>query len=356
MQSIVDELLRMNKRYSERFVLERAAREEYRKSHAVEIGWLGCMDGRMSGPLVCGMPIGVSQTWQNGGCTFDLEWQSFQNSLWDWFECVNRQGRICLVLVAGHFSKSKKHFGCKAHEYDQNAMQTAVWSQVGQLRDDFEECGGPPRLYAVGCSLETDQEALVFRKQRGSEVFDISQMLDMEKKEVRKRLWKFYSDEIKNENVLECILEVVLGNIAHARIVASMNRPSEKMDHCESVIAFGRGFEWLFETDINRALVLGHFDPCVESKIKTAAEIVLANISERKTISRKHGAALVVSVPFRISKGDPHRKLAERKARYFSAMAIRIITDEVPALLPHLHLVVGVIDNDTRRLSLIRRS
>jgi hypothetical protein len=353
--AIVDELLKVNQSYSERFVREKAMREEYRRAHASEIGWLGCMDGRMNGPMLCGMPIGVSQTWQNGGCDFSLDQQSFQRSLWDWYTCVVDQGRVCLILVFYHFSGSQKHLGCRAHQYDAHAARLVAWPLVEQLNDDFREHDGSRRLYAIPCGLETDREAFIFHRLRDSEVLNVATMLCLKEDEVRERFRDFYRNEIPDGAVIEDILEVALGNIAHVKVNGTIHRPTGSADHCESIIAFGRGFEWLFETSINKALVLGNFDPNAKEKIKIAAEILLNNLSERKTICRKRGVALVVSVPFRGLIEDPAGKLAQRRARNSADMAMRVITEEVPMLLPYLQFVVGIIDNDTRRLSIIRR-
>lgn len=356
--AIIEEFGRLNRNYSDRFVAEARTRRSYRKTHQVEFGFLPCMDGRDNVPLACGLPVGVSQSWNTAGHVVDLSPSSaFLTSLYDWYECVvRRQNRRCVFAIVPHWSQTDIRLGCKAHDFRTAEAQGQAIAQARQLAHDFGLSSGGRRLHPVVWALETDRQALTFRKLNGSARLDVSSMLDLSPDDVIRNVIEFYEDEIGDICVIEAIAkDIVLGNMKAIRRMNAGSRSAEMLDHGESALCWGRGFEWITESAYNKALILDHFDPDPEKNLRIAAEILLANLTVRRTIPKRKGVILIVSLPFRSSCSEPAYNLAQSKAVALYERAMKVIRRECPDLLPFLHCMVGVVETDTRRFKAILR-
>ncbi len=332
-------------------------RQNYRRVHIVEFGNLVCMDGRVSIPLACGMPMGSCQTWNTAGAMVDLASPVFYNSLLDWYECVTAAGRICIFGVTSHYSQSNVHMGCRAHDYNRHAAEGMAVSQARQLMDDFALYDGSRKLYPVVWIVETDRQAITLRKLRGSATLAAISLIDRSRDEIVKEVVEFYRGEIDDVRVSEAIgKEIMVGNIGQVKRngIAGIDSAGA-IDHAERALCWGRGFDWVTESARNTALIIGHFDPDAEAHIRTAADILYANLVIRKTVPLREGVALITSVPYRAAASEPARRFAERKAEFFHHRAMEAIARGCPELLPHLHYMVGVVNNDTRRFRTIRR-
>lgn len=342
-------LMEQNRGYSVRYVGNKPIRAKKREAHPTQIGVWECMDGRTRVESVSETLPGILQSWENGGGRFDLGWPNFQSSFMDWYRHARERSRPCIVLVSWHRSKSHAHLGCKAHQYDDAAAEGVARGQAKELWDHFKEDSGGRYLYPIACCLETDSEALIFQKRRGSEIFDLSEMLDLSTDGIRPRLYAFYP-EIPRSVLDDLLATVIVGNIRHILKVMLLDRSMEACDHCESIIAVGRGLEWLDK----RSLVIAPFDPRFPDMVETAAKIVLENF-RKGTVEVGHGVALMASSPFRAFLGRPGMEMAGLKATSLLNVAHDVIKQRVPDLVPHLRYVVaGTVNNDTRRFHPVR--
>ena len=111
----------------------------------------------------------------------------------------------------------------------------------------------------------------------------------------------------------------------------------------------GRGFDWLHA--INTAFIVGPFDPDLASTIETAATLLKDNIENGRVNS--NGVVLMTSATHR-SIGAEH-ELAKEKASFLSKFAIKVIKDKIPDLMPHLQILTGCTDLNTRKFEVIER-
>jgi hypothetical protein len=340
--------MEQNRQYSDLHVENEPFRARLRKRHSTQIGVWECMDGRTRMESVSEMLPGILQTWANGGGVFSLTWPYFQSSFMDWYRHARENSRECILLVVWHRSRSHTHLGCKAHQYDDAMAESVARAQAKELWNLFKEDDQERHLYPVVCCLETDSEGLAFRMKEGSEVLDLFSVLDFSERELRERVYALYP-EIPHRILNDLLATVISGNIQHIRKVMTLNRTVEACDHCESIIAVGRGFGWL-----NReAFVIAPFDPRFPDMVATAAKIVLGNI-EKGTIDVKKGAMLLASAPSRTSLGKPGREVAGLKASKFLDDALSVIKERVPELVPYLlSVVAGTEDNTTRRFRIV---
>lgn len=341
-------LMEQNRIYSGLYVDNKPFRAQLRRDHPTQIGSLDCMDGRTRVESVSEMLPGILQSWENGGGVFNLAWPYFQSSFMDWYEHARKNGRDCIVLVSWHRSKSHTHLGCKAHQYDNAVAEGVAWAQAKELWDRFKEDGSERHLYPIVVCLETDSEGLILQGKAESQALDLSSVLDFSEGDLRKRLSACYP-EIPHRILDDLFATVVIGNIGHIRKVMLLDRTPEACDHCESIIAVGRGLEWLDR----RSFAIAPFDPRFPDMVETAAKIVLENF-EKGTVDVRDGAILLASTPSRTLLGRPGREIAGVKSSGFLDVALNVIKERVPSLVPHLrHIMAGTIDNDTRRFRII---
>ncbi|MDR3582036.1 MAG: hypothetical protein P4L67_02050 [Candidatus Pacebacteria bacterium] len=337
-------LLGQNRRYSVLYVVNKPVRGKIREHYPTQIGVWECMDGRTRMESATEMPAGILQSWENGGARFDLRWPHFQTSFMDWYGHARKNGRPCVVLVSWHRSRSNVHLGCKAHRYDDAAAEALARAQVKELWSRFKEDDGKRHLYPIEVCLETDSETMIFQRRKDSATLDVSGLEILSQPEAQKRLQGFYPD------VPPCVLDdllatIIAGNIRHIQKVRSMGRTVEECDHCESIIAVGRGLEWLDK----RAFIIGPFDPRFPDMVETAAKIVLENF-HKGTVDVAGGAMLLASTPFRECLGRPGREMAGLRASSLLDTAHTVIKERVPDLVPHLrYTIAGTVSNDTRR-------
>ncbi|MBL0011389.1 MAG: hypothetical protein IPP22_11175 [Nitrosomonas sp.] len=146
------------------------------------------------------------------------------------------------------------------------------------------------------------------------------------------------------------MIPLVRGNIRHIAEIRQSNRPIEEAEHKEWVLGVGRGFDWLHA--INTAFIVGPFDPNLSVAIETAARLLKGNIDDGRV--DPNGIVLLTSAAYRDEAG-PEYHLAKEKALFLSKFAHDIIKEKVPDLVPHLQILTGFTDMDTRKFEVIER-
>jgi hypothetical protein len=200
----------------------------------------------------------------------------------------------------------------------------------------------------IVCGIETDLEALVLHGEDVNTVIDLAKIKQSSQLELEELLYSLYPT--MPERIVRDLIPLVRGNIKHIAEIRASNRPIEDAEHKEWVLGVGRGFDWLHA--INTAFIVGPFDPNLSVAIETAAKLLKGNIDEGRV--DPNGIVLMTSAAFRDEAG-PEYHLAREKALFLSEFAQNIIRDKVPDLVPHLQILTGFTDLDTRKFEVIER-
>ena len=337
-------LLELNREHSEHFKDHRNLRGQYRTLHPTEILALKCMDGRLNLPVMTQIEMGMISPLRNLGGKFDLGWPKLGDLLVQWVNYGISKGRPGLILVTYHYSRGDTHRGCRGFGYDTEGSQTYTRA----LKETFDGIYKGDGVYAIQVGIETDLDALILHGDDGS-VIDLAELRAPQtnvSEQLFSMLEKLYPRFPKR--VLLDFLPLVEGNLAHIAEVRTLNRPIVEVEHKESVLAFGRGFDWLHLP--NKALIIGPFDPEFKVAIEKAATIILENIDGDR-VKANDGIVLLASAPF--YKEGSEQRLARETARYLHDAALSVINERVPKLMPYLERLVVTVDMDSRAFDLV---
>ena len=320
------------------------ARKFYRAQHPTEILWFKCMDGRLHGPVITETPVGIIQPLRNLAGSFELGWGYLADIFLQWVMYAVQNGRRCLPFITYHWSKSDVHKGCKGHNYDVEKAKL----DASRLVHNIEKAFGKDHqiVYPIMVGIETDEDAMVLHGADGDSINLIDE-LETASDILKTKIRKLYPD--MDKQVVEDLFALVEGNIRHIHDLRANPRPDQQTMHGEQIIAVGRGFDWLHW--LNRALIIGPFSYDVATPIATAATIVLDNIN-KGLVPREEGALLMTSGVYRQPTG-PEPILAELKANYLEEFALNVIKTRVPDLYPHLHVLSGSVDMETRMFNVL---
>ena len=340
----IDYLLDLNERHSRAFMDLSSERRRYRGEHPTEIAALKCMDGRLHLPVMTQTALGIIQPFRNLGGKFDLGWSFFQDKIDQWVQYSISRGRYCLVFVTYHYARGDSHRGCRGFHYDTDAARNAAI----KLKDQFIRVYGKGAVVPIVCGIETDLDALILHGEDDRSVVDLAKIKQSSQLELEELLYSLYPS--MPERIVRDLIPLVRGNIRHVAEIRAANRPIEDAEHKEWVLGVGRGFDWLHA--INTAFIVGPFDPNLSVAIETAAKLLKGNIDDGRV--DPNGIVLLTSAAFR-DKGGPEYLLAREKAIFLSKFAHDIIKDRVPDLVPHLQILTGFTDLDTRKFEVIER-
>ena len=339
--SLVQMVLDRNKEQSRLFCSPDAqlARRRYRALHPTEIAWFKCMDGRLNGPVITRTPVGIIQPFRNLAGSFDLGWPYLGELVQRWVEEAVKHGRYCMPFITYHWSKSDKYKGCRGHDYDVEKAKTDARRLLQAI--EYGLGAGHKIVYPILTGIETDEDTMVLNGINDEE-FDLSMALEMSVEELRQKIRELFPD--MKEAMSDDLLPLLQGNIAHIKNLRKNPRTVEEMVHAEQILAIGRGFDWMHW--LNKALIIGPYSYDLAEPIRTAADIILNNIREGR-ISTHDGALLMISGVYEEATGSSP-KFAELKARSLESFALKVINESVPDLLPHLHILSGTVDTNTR--------
>ena len=339
-ENLIDFLLEHNKKQSEEFSGPDAAlsRKIYRAEHPTEIAALKCMDGRLHLPIITKTPLGMIRPFRNLGGQFDLGWPFFGLLVKEWVEHSISRGRNCIVLTTYHYSKSDQHLGCRGFNYDTNLART----ETIRLKEQFERVFGKLHsvVYPIVLGIETDEDALILHGENG-ELLDLSKITEVDVRELRIKIGILFPD--MRPRMADDLLPLLIGNIEHIKEMKEMKRQTSDINHRESVLGVGRGFDWLHLH--NKALIVGPFSYNLREPIGKAAGILLDNLKQGR-IDEKDGIVLMISAVYR-KKVDIDYQLAQEKAISLAELSVRTIKEEVPELVPYLTVLVGTVDMNT---------
>ncbi|MDH5480467.1 MAG: carboxysome shell carbonic anhydrase, partial [Nitrosomonas sp.] len=320
-------------------------RRRYRGEHPTEIAALKCMDGRLNLPVMTQTALGIIQPFRNLGGKFELGWPFFQATLDQWVQYSINRGRHCLVFVTYHYARGDSHRGCRGFNYDtQAATNFAI-----KLKSQFDGVYGKGAVIPIVCGIETDLEALVLHSEDEARSVDLSNITTTSNLEIVELLRSLYPS--MPDEAIRDLAPLVKGNIRHVSEIRLSNRGIEDAEHKEWVVGVGRGFDWLHL--INTAFIVGPFDPNLSVAIGTAATLLKGNIDEGR-VDPTNGIVLLTSAAYRDAGGAEYQ-LSREKAVFLSKFSLDIIKDRVPDLVPHLQILTGITDLNTRKFEVIER-
>ena len=339
----IDYLLDLNVRHAQTFMDLATERRRYRGEHPTEIAALKCMDGRLNLPVMTQTAVGIIQPYRNLGGKFDLGWPFFQATIDDWVQYAISRGRHCIIFVTYHYSRGDIHRGCRGFNYDKVAARdTAI-----ALKSQFNRIYGGGVVVPIVCGIETDLDALILHGEDGR-VVDLAEVKLTSQQDVEELVRSLYP--VMSMRVVSDLLPLIRGNLKHIAQIRTSNRPIEALEHNEWVLGIGRGFDWLHA--INTAFIVGPFDPHLSFAIETAAKLLEGNIDAARI--NANGIVLLASASYRDSAGPEHN-LAKEKAMFLSQFSFEIIKRRVPRLIPHLQILTGCTNMNTREFEVIER-
>jgi hypothetical protein len=346
-QERIDWLFDLAARHGENFRSPEAwlARERYLAEHPTAIAVLKCMDGRINIPVATNTPAGILMPFRNLGGMFDLGWPHLGEVLAHHVQRMVGDGRRVLFLITYHYSKGDPQRGCAGFNYDTDAAARHAYEIRAQMEHIFGGAHGT--VYPLVCGFETDEDALILHGADG-ERLDMAGIDDQAAAALPPRLATLLPD--MPGQMRADLLPLLLGNLAHIAEVRAQVRQHERLldiEHREWMICLGRGFDFLHTPNI--ALIIGPYSPNLDVPIRTAADIIAANMAAGRIPD--DGFLLLASVPYDEIGVD--RARAELKSRFLSSFAAEVIRAEFPALADRMAQRTAVLDWRSRKLATI---
>ena len=338
----IEWLFEVNNRHSAKFINTRLARQIYRVKHPTEICAFKCMDGRIHIPVVTNTPPGIILPYRNIGGAFDLGWPLLGDDITSWVKYAVSKGRNSLILVTYHYSKGDDHRGCAGFQYNNElAFEYTVnfYKQVNRLFGENNKV-----VFPIVIGLETDTDSLVFHPQNptGKDVIYCSDKMSDKNDYLLEVIHGLYPD--MNEEVMNDLLPLIQGNIAHIKEIKESGRKPIDMQHREWILGVGRGFDWLHEP--NTALIIGPYSPDLSAPIIKAIGIIADNIKNGRI--NDDGFLVLSSAPFKEEGVDENR--AKEKTNFFKHYVQKIIKENFPELESKARYLAVVVDEHTRKI------
>lgn len=333
--TVFNSFLEYNKEQSAKFTDpgEDLSRVQYAANYPVQICVTKCMDGRVNVSNMCKIPVGIIQAFSDLGGKFEVGTHFGEVLLSEQILPAMNKGRDCIVLVTYHWSRGAKERGCKGFHFE---VDDAKIYTMGIIRHIAAMCGGGHTVvYPIQVGIETDEDALIFHGV-DNKVLDLSMVSSADPDSLRVRLGELFPD--MKARMIESLIPLCLGNIAHIASVRGSNRPPSEIDHKENVLGFGRGFDWFHQP--NRMLIVGPYAYDLAQPIVVAGKLLLDNLRSGR-IPEKDGVTLITSAIY--DQLGPYEKWARLKATSLANFAVTTLQREVPELIPHLDVRQGVL-------------
>ncbi len=345
-----ERLLEINHIHSRLFVEQKPQRDKHRRDYPTGILVTGCMDDRVNFSAITETPLGLVKLQRSIGGRFDLKWPRFQENIQGWNCFEKGKGRNRLVIVTDHVSKSHGDLGCKGFNYDENLAMAASQKLRQQFDHVYQHEAG---FYALNCTVETDEEALIFRGKEGA-TLDLSQMVNASSEKLFDGLRRVYPD--MPAHMLIDLLPFAVKNLPHIKRIRALHRSRADKDHKAWVIGVGTGLDWI----LDGAYIINPFNPDFLSSVETALHLIESG-------HRKNGRmpVLLASAAFQPSckkedneEGFPEQwrsnwRLAELKARYLAEQLSDVARATVPGLTPQIEYLTTLVNLDTRRATVL---
>ncbi len=329
-----------NKKQSELFCSgeNKAHRILYRAEHPTELLALKCMDGRLNLPLCTETPPGIIQPIRNLGGKFNLGWPYLNDILFEWTNYAVSKGRRGIMLVTYHYSQSNPHFGCAGFGYDTEAAKAHTSDLVKTLNGVV----GNGIVVPLQVGIETDEDSLIFHR-NGAQV-EVSKYGDVAKLIGDARM---LFEDLPSFNDLIPLIE---GNWHHVQEIRKNPRNTQELQHAESILCIGRGFDWLHLP--NSAFIVGPYQFDMSEPVLKAGKLLLDNLKSGR-VDQKKGILVMTSAPFRDPSGGFERNYKKEKSKELLAYAKDLIEKNIPELYGVCDFIAGVTNMNTREYEIL---
>lgn len=322
------------------------ARDRYKSDHPSALVALKCMDGRVNMAVVTQTPPGVIMPFRNLGGLFNLGWPHLGEVMQQHVLAMMQQGRPVIVLITYHYAQGDRLRGCAGFGFDKAASIENAWAIHAQISSIFGSSHAS--VYPLVCGFETDEEALTLHAHPDQPGFDLAQWVGSGEDEVAGHLFGYLPDM---DAVMRAdLLPLLMGNLAHIEQIRAQNKQRARLldiEHHEWVICLGRGFDWLHTPNV--ALIIGPYSPNLADPIRTASDIIAANMRQGRVAD--DGFVLLASSPYEAP--GPDRARAQLKSEFLAHFAARVIAEHHPELGQRMHVKTAVLDWATRTLQMV---
>lgn len=325
-------------------------RRAYRKIHKTEFAAFKCMDGRLNLSVYTNTPTGIIKPFRTMGGVFDLGDENLGRIVEEDIQRCIDNGKTYIPFTSYHFSKGSGHRGCAGHNYNtENAVRSAkrLLKQflATYCSTSVEGVYNTKIVFPIMIGFETDFESLLLHSS-DDKVFSVQDYLDKNESEWKKDLHEFFPK--MEEKMFEGLSALISGNIAHIKEIIAEKRPIIGLQHKESVICYGRGFDWLHTP--NKALIIGPYGRDQESSIIKAGGVLLDSI-EKGRINPEDGLVIMTAGLFHDTGMNKNR--VSQKSYYLHRYIKKVIEENVPDLAKKydLQYLVGVTSHDTREFT-----
>mgnify|MGYP001614063857 FL=1 len=330
----VDFLLRRNEEKSFAFTGEPSysKRQRYLARHRTQIVAMTCMDGRLDVSVMAQLPPGIVTPFRNIAGRFDIGWPLLKEAVGRLSEYAQSRGERTIVLCGYHYSAGEPCRGCAGNGFDLDLSKTVAQRLVDQFQFVFGVDEGSAAVVPILFGIETDEDAFVFHGSglNAAKTIPMRDFAAEAPDESALRAAMRGTFPALRDRVANDLFPLLLGNARHIHDVRSSHRPIVEMSHKETVIAVGRGFDWLHLP--NKALIIGPFEHNWTKSVSTAASIIIDNINT----GRVDPADGIVLLPSALSFDPPGSypwRMSEENALYLGRTAAEAIAQSHPELL-----------------------
>jgi hypothetical protein len=340
-------LLEHNATQSAAYVADEPHRLAYRKDHPTEVIAAKCMDGRVHLPVYTETPLGSVYPFRNLGGFLNPAWPHYGSLLARHVTATNREGRPCLIAQTYHWSRSVPSLGCKGFGYDVAGARCYTRKMKAKLDRIFTN---REKVYPIQLGLETDVEAIVVHND-GDEVLDLSKESGYTDEDFRHHLLRMFPN--MPEQVRNDLSFLLMGNQRHVAAVRKENRTTKQQDHCERMLGYGRGFDWLHTP--NLAFIVGPYDLDFTTPIAKAIGLLDENRKSCR-IDVDDGLVLMTSAIYHDDANDDG--VDENLARVRTVSAYKTVKKVIESE-PYRHMLdlfvplVGIMNRRTRKFTLV---
>ncbi len=351
-------LLGHNARISAEFMGEptRSERERYMSQHPTEILVFKCMDGRLHLTMMSELPTGAVDPYRNIAGKFDLGWPKLCTDIKAKVTEASAKGQRLLALCSYHYASGCRERGCRGMQYDTNAARGEAEKLATQFLDVFAG-GARAAVIPLVMGIETDEEALIFEAFH-DDTDQLTFSLLTSKTSLKRLDTRDFAARVPDaaavlaavtsllpgvdRQLAKDLAPIVINNAKHIYERRQLNLPIIELDHKETVIAVGTGFDWLHVP--NKAFIIGPYDHLWPQHVATAASIVTPNVD----LAANDGIVLITSAYCSDQPGSYGWKLAENTAKYYAKVSQEAIVAQKTLLAKtKVHVLVGVVDRAT---------
>jgi hypothetical protein len=304
------------------------------------------------------LPNGVITPYRNIAGKFDLGWPKLRESIINHMQEATTRGHRVIALCTYHFSDGCHERGCRGMNFDTDAARESAEHLANQYRLVFEG-GTRAAVFPIVVGIETDREGFVIHGHQSTlPLTNQSIVFPVGRQDLR--TWDFACETVDEDalrravyemfrgvdsQLVEDLLPVLSGNAKHVFLRQQHHVPIVSLDHQETVIAVGVGFDWLHVP--NRALVVGPFDDTWSSAVATAANVVANNV-HTEVVTLSDGIVLIASSYCRAPPGSWQWKMSEMTSRYVARVSQQaLLRGPLLQEAKVVYVLVGVVEKST---------